>query len=215
MTTPDKPGFLKRRYYDGDVVEEEGVKIDTKLFTCETAKGLVAGSVTSVVLAFAEPASIVWSIYEDFNLWSNDSEHFYSKSFGDCEPGETVYLEERAQSQGGATEREWYEVIRVLPGHLFVLEQPSVADGCPSPGLPGLGGTSPGFHVFGVMEHGGESLLFATMEHASYAAFDHNMTDEDALTPWRELLPGWSEKWMEGFIPVLRKLISESDRVAS
>jgi hypothetical protein len=214
MSVSERPTALARNWYDDHEIEDGDLRLKTRLFTYATDEGLVAGSTTNVVFTLNQPASVVWPIFKDTNLWQNNADHFYSKAAGDCEDGEKYYLEERGQSEDGEQAREWYEVVRILPEYLMVKRQPPVTEGV-SPGLPGLGGVSPGFHVFTLNEHGGECLATVTMEHASYAAYDHDTTDEEALAPWREVAPEWTPKWRDSFVPVLKQLVDEAAQDAS
>jgi hypothetical protein len=214
MTTSDSPITSARNYYDVHESEDGDLRMKTRLFTYATDKGLVAGSSTNVMFTVKHPASVVWPILKDFNLWQNDADHFYSKAVGDCENGERFFLEEREQSQDSETEKEWYEVLGVVPEYLFVVKQPPVTEGV-SPGLPGLGGVSPGFHVFMLSQFGSECVVTITMEHASYAAYDHDTTDDEALEAWRQVAPEWSPKWRESFVPVLKQLADEAAQGAS
>lgn len=120
MTTSERPTALTRNWYDDHEVDDGDLRMKTRLFTYAMDEGLVAGSTTNVVFTLKQPASVVWPILKDSNLWQNDAEHFYSKAFGDCEEGEKVYLEERGQSQDAEPTREWYEVVRVVPEYLIV-----------------------------------------------------------------------------------------------
>jgi hypothetical protein len=214
MTTPDRPTALARNWYDGQEIEDGDLRIKLRLFTYATDKGLVAGATTNVVFTLKQPVRVAWPILKDFNLWQNDADHFYSKAAGDCEPGEKFYLEERGQTQGAETDREWYEMISIVPEYFFAFTQPPVTEGV-SPGLPGLGGVSPGSHVFMVNEHDGECLVTITMEHGSYAAHDHDTSDDEALAPWREITPEWPLKWRQSFVPVLKKLVDEAALAAA
>jgi hypothetical protein len=81
-------------------------------------------------------------------------------------------------------------------------------------GLPGFGGVSPGFHVFMLNEHGGQTVVTILMNHASVmedSSRTERMTAEDALRPWCDetAAPEWHRKWRDDFIPALKTLVYE------
>jgi hypothetical protein len=193
-------------YYDGIDEIHEDVRQNTRLFTYRCAEGLVAGNRTSVSFSIDRPASEVWPYARDWNTWQNQSSHYYSGILGDLE-GKTFSL----SLQPNDTERpHFYHVLKVMPEHLIVIHQPpNPGDDAEPTGLPGYSGVSPGFHVLMVNEHGGKSEIHVVMEHAAVMArpSDPELSDDDSLAPWRELLPEWHRKWRDEFIPNLKKLV--------
>lgn len=193
-------------YYDGIDEVHDDVKLNTRLFIYRGDKGLVAGNRTSVSWTIDAPASQVWPYAKDWNTWQSPFNHFYSGVLGELE-GKTFALSTKPDD----TDRpHFYEVLKVMPQHLIVINQPinQGSDAEPT-GLPGYAGVSPGFHVFMCNEHGGISECHQVMEHASVMArpSDPDLTDEEAIAPWRELLPEWHRKWRDDFIPTLKDLV--------
>ena len=198
------------KYYDGIDEVHDDVKLNTRLFTYRGDEGLVAGNRTSVSWTVDRPASDVWRYARDWNTWQSQYDHWYSAPLGDLE-GKTFSLSKEPND----TERpHFYHVLKVMPEHLIVILQPPNPGSDAEPtGLPGFAGVSPGFHVFMCNEHGGKSECHVVMEHASVMArpSDPEISDEEALAPWHQLLPEWHRKWRDDFIPTLKKLIYEGE----
>jgi hypothetical protein len=193
-------------YYDGLEEREDDVRQNTRLFTYHGEAGLVAGNRTSISFSIDRPASDVWRYARDWNTWQNQSSHYYSGVLGDLE-GQTFSL---SLEPDDYERPHFYHVLKVMPEHLIVIAQPVNAGDGPEPtGLPGYCGVSPGFHVLMINEYGGRSEIEVLMEHAAVAArpFDPQLSDEEALMPWRALLPEWHRKWRDEFIPNLKQLV--------
>ena len=198
------------KYYDAVDEVDDDVRQTTRLFTYRCPLGLVVGNRTSVSFSIDRPASEVWPYAKDWNTWQNQSSHYYSGVLGDLE-GETFSL---SMQPNDAERPHFYHVLKVMPEHLIVINQPpNPGDGPEPTGLPGYSGVSPGFHVFMVNEHGGKSEIHVVMEHSAVAArpSDPELSNEEALAPWRELLPEWTRKWRDEFIPNLKKLVYEGE----
>jgi hypothetical protein len=188
-------------HYEEQGIDRGDVRLHGRYFTLRTAAGLVAGTNFNVMFAIERPVKDVWRSFKDFNLWQEN--HVYSGVLGDLE-GKTFSL----SLKNYPNVRLDYEVMRVIPEYLIVLHQP-LPEGAVQ-GLPGLGGVSPGFHVFMLSEHGGKTIVTGLMNHASLmekASAARGMSDEDAIHPWRESLKEGLRKWQDDFIPALKKLV--------
>jgi hypothetical protein len=192
-------------FYEGPTDVRGDVRLHFRYFTYRTAMGLAAGCDMSIMFTIERPAKEVWPYVKDFNLWQNAYQHYYSGVLGDLE-GKSFALGMNPNDLGPHR----HEVLRVVPEYLLVVSQPVPKDGTPS-GLPGVDGISPGFHVVMLNEHSGNTVVTVFMEHASYASRTQDMTDEEALGPWRrpEMASEWHRKWRDDFIPTLKKLVYE------
>jgi hypothetical protein len=198
--TVDAPTF-----HEGPSVDDGDVHLRQRLFTYETADGLVAGQDISVSFTLDRGAGDVWPFVRDFNLWQNAYGYFYSGNLGQLYGDETLQL-------GTGTFRitvrlpgdpEWttgdYVVLRVIPEHLIVLYQPVPNDGS-------TGGVSPGFHVVRLDELGGKTNVSLTMEHAMRTT---EKTEEEVLAFWLESAVEVNRFWHDIFIPTLRELVQK------
>lgn len=176
-------------------------RIRQRYFTYQTDKGLVAGVSVNVLFTLQRPARVVWPIISDFNVWQNlGTAHSYSGILRELE-GKSFGL------HVGPNDRRphYYEVVKVIPEYLIVINQPIPADGS-SAGYPGKGGVSPGFHVFMLNEHEGRTTVSIYMEHSAIA---DSADAEEALAPWRESrAPAYLSKWRDEFIPSLKNLVA-------
>jgi hypothetical protein len=192
---------LAPTYYEGPFVIQDDVHIRRRYYTYRTEEGLVAGTTLSVMFTIDRPQREVWPYIKDFNLWQNPFTHFYSGVIGDLD-GKTFALSLDRNDLG----KHRYQVVRVIPEHVIAIYQPALEEN--SPYIPGLGGISPGFHVFMLNEHAGKTVVTILMEHASYASGDPDMRVEEALGPWRAGPgPEGVRKWHEDFIPELKRLV--------
>lgn len=192
----------ERRYYEGpaDINDDEFIR--ARYFTYQTEEGLVAGDVYSVMFTIDRPAKDVWKYMKDFNLWQNEHQHYYSGVIGDLE-GKTFRLSSKPDDDGP----HYYEVLKVIPEYLIVINQPVPEDGT-SAGVPGLGGVSPGFHVFMLNEHAGRTTVTVFMTHAARAK---GKDEEAALEPWREIVERDAQpKWRNDFIRTLKRLVCQA-----
>jgi len=176
-------------------------RLHGRYFTYKTDAGLVAGCAISVTFTIDRPAKDVWPYFKDFSLWQKD--HYYSGVVGDLE-GKTFSLSDKPND---AELPHYYRVIRVIPEHLIVIHQPIPETDIP--GMPGLGGISPGFGVFILNEYDGKTAITILMEHSSYASRTQDMSEEDALAPWREIMSDAQMKLRDLFIPDLKQLVYE------
>jgi hypothetical protein len=192
-----------RTYYDGPTSNKTDEHVRQRFFTFTTETGKLAAGVTATVMfTIDRPAKNVWPILSNFNTWQNEHKHLYSGIVGELE-GKTFHLKIEASQPGPY----FYEVIKVIPEYLLVFHQPIPKDGTAG-GLPGLGGLSPGFHVFMLNEHSGRSTVTIFMEHTSIAG-TQDVTE--ALRPWRKVVDAeWMPKWRQGFIDTIKKLVYEA-----
>ena len=198
---------LAPTYYEGPADDTGDVHLSGRYYTYRTDDGLVAGATTSIMFTIDRPVRDVWPYVKDFNLWQSQFNHHYSGVIGDLD-GKTFGL-------GGDPEKAQhhrYKVVRVIPEHVIAVYQSFPEDPDEKTGLPGVQGppgVSPGFHVFMCNEHEGKTVVTIFMEHAAYASRTQDMTDEEALAPWRDpgMLPEWIRKWRDDFIPTLKNLV--------
>jgi hypothetical protein len=196
-----------RSYVEGPADHQGDVYLQAKYFTCRSDIGMVAGCDFNVMFTIDRPARVVWPYIQDFNLWQNSYGHYYSGAFGDLE-GKTCRISAKPNDPG----LHQYQVLRVIPEYLIVVSQPVLDDGTASTGLPGLGVVSPGFHVVMLNEHGGKTVVSILMEHASLmegVSGTQTMTEEQALSPWRDklMVPEWLRKWRDDLVPTLKELV--------
>jgi hypothetical protein len=194
--------------HQGPIEDHGDVYLNRQYFTYVDANGYVAGSLLSILFTVNAPASAVWPVFQDFNLWQNSYEHYYSSAVGDLEGGKVRLSLKRDDPDG--TE---YDVTRVIPEHAIVLTQPIPTERDGLADYPGGGGVSPGFHVFTLTERNGSVEIAVMMQHASVMAtppVPETMTSEDALAPWREVVAEGPMKWRDYFIPTLKKLVEQA-----
>jgi hypothetical protein len=190
------------KYYDGYEDVDGDFRQRLRYYTYRTERGVVAGAVVNVTFTLERPAKEVWPSFQDFTLWQDAYEHYYSGTFGELE-GKTFRIGRSPNEPGPHP----YVVPRVIPEHLIVISQPIPEQ--PLPGLPGFGEVSPGFHVFMLIERDGKTAVDILMEHASYASWSQETTDEEALAPWRRMTPDWQLKWRDIFVPTLKMLVHD------
>ena len=194
---------VPRTYYEGfsDINTDE--KIHQHYFTAPSESGLVAGVSASVMFTVDKPARDVWPIISDFNIWQREFDHVYSGVLAQLE-GKTFSLGiKRAPTD--PPRPHYYEMVKVIPEHLLVINQPVPKDGTTA-GFPGIPGVSPGFHIFMLNEHGDQTTISIYMEHAACAG---TSDVQQAIEPWKKLVPEWQRKWREDFIRALKKSIRE------
>jgi hypothetical protein len=108
-----------------------------------------------------------------------------------------------------------YKVDKVIDEHLIVMSQPVLTDeDLEVYSIPGMGGASGGYHVFMLAEHGGQTRISVYMEHESVMARGADadtITPDEALQPWRDMLPGAIDRWRDDFIPALRKAVAGAE----
>jgi hypothetical protein len=196
--------FRAPKYYEGHIDTQDEIYQNLRYYTYRTDKGLVVGTTASVMFSIDRPPSDVWPVIKDFNLWQNSHNHYYSGVVGNLE-GQTF----RSWDKPNVPGPHQYRVERVIPEYLIVISQPIPETGVGDTGLPGLGGLSPGYHVIMLNAHQGKTTVTICMQHASYASFTQDMTDEEGLRPWREMTPEWVTKFRDVFVPNLKVLVGE------
>lgn len=197
-----------RTYYDGPSDVTGDVRLRYRYFTYRVEAGLVAGVATTVRFTLDAPASRIWPIFKDFNLWQNQFDHYYSGVIGDLE-GKTFSL---SLKPNDTSMPHRYDVVRVIPEYLINNQMRVTEDytDSPSPGFPGEGGVIPGYSVYLLSDEDGITAMTCFLEHAAVmerSAESQGMSEEEALAPWRELTPEWLSKWRDRFIPSLRALV--------
>jgi hypothetical protein len=148
------------------------------------------------MFTIARPARDVWPHLKDFNGWQNEYGHYYSGVIGDLD-GKTFRLSAEPDDRGP----HQYHVLRVIPEHVFVLNQPGSWEG----GFE----LWDGFHTVMLSEHGGNSIVTIIMKHAIHPE------DDSKRGFWMSADAGggveeWHRKWGDVFVPNLRKLVNES-----
>jgi hypothetical protein len=96
-------------------------------------------------------------------------------------------------------------VIRVIPEHVIIVQQPIPDEGEDYSIAAGhsQGGVSPGVMVFMISEYGGQTVLNIFMEHRFRTS---TLTEDEAIaTFW--WMPDALLKWREVFIPALKMLV--------
>ena len=191
--TASSPKF--REAYDET---HDDLRISGRHFTFDTEEGMVAGASIDLTCTIDRPARDVWPYFKDHTLWQDAYHHYYSGVLGDLEGG----------SFGLSTDpndfpKPRYDVIRVIPEHVIIVNQPipdddySVAPGHLS------GGVNPGVMVFMLSEYGGQTTVNIFMEHRFRTT---SLTEDEALaTFW--WMPDALLKWREVFIPALKMLV--------
>jgi hypothetical protein len=195
------------KFHEGTAEVIGDVRLKNRLYTYRTNIGLVVGTATTVMFTLDHPVKDVWPYFKDFNLWQPN--HYYTGVVGDME-GKSLGIGDFPDTSNVV---HVYQVVRVIPEHLIVINQP-VPDRIEDTGLPGVGGVRAGFHVFSLHDHGDTTEVAIIMEHASYASRSDESSEERALASWRAagMLPEWHRKWRDEFIPELRLAVSERRR---
>jgi hypothetical protein len=190
-----------REYYEGPADVHGDERLHARYFVHKTAQGLIVGDCYCIMFTIDRPAKEVWRYFRDFNLWQNEHKHYYSGVLADLE-GKTFRISTKPNDPGP----HYHEVLKVVPEYLLVINQPIPADGT-SGGCPGLGGVSPGFHVFMLNEHEGRTTISVFMQHA---ARTETQNEQVALEPWRQIVEEDAQpKWRDDFIRTLKKLVYE------
>lgn len=194
------------RYYEGPASLVGDVGIHQRVFSHQTAAGVLAGVEVSVMFSVERPARVVWAQLKDFNRWQNSYGYYYSGVVGELYTDESRDLGNQsfriAINKPNKPREDYpyaYRVLKVIPERLIVLFQPVPEDG-------GNGGVSPGFHVFMLNEHCGKTLVTIHMEHASRR---REVTEDEALDPWRKMMPEYERFWRDIFIPNLKRLVDD------
>jgi hypothetical protein len=183
---------LAPNYYEGPAEILGDVRLHQRYFTYKTDAGWVAGKTFNVMFTIERPAKDVWPRLKDFNPWQNSYGHYYSGVVGDLE-GKQFCISDKPNEPGPYQ----YEVVRVIPEQLIVVLQPLQEGGSTD-------AISPDCHVVMLSEHDGKTIVTFLMEHASR---NKDMTEEEALDPWRKMAPESQRKWRDIFIPTLKRLI--------
>jgi hypothetical protein len=199
------------KWIDDYVDINGGDRMQSRFFTYRADVGVVAGKTMSVTFTVDRPARDVWPYLKDFNLWQNAAEYYYSGVVGDLE-GHTFRLSSDPNDNGP----HQYEVVRVIPEYLIVLYQPvPKANDIGGRWAIGEGGVSGGFHAIGLEEVDGGTIISFRMQHASVmasASQADELTEEEAIAPWRTMSAATRKKWRDIFIPSLRKLVYDNSK---
>lgn len=175
------------------------VRISGKYYSFDTDEGLVAGAAISLTCTVDRPATDVWPYFKDHTLWQDAYHHYYSGVLGDLE-GKTFGLD---TSPEAADAKHRYYVIRVIPEHVIIVEQPVPDDDfSPAPGYPS-GGVSPGVMVFMLNEYGGQTVVNIFMEHRFRS---RDLTEDEAYAKFY-WMPDALIKWRDVFLPALKMLV--------
>ena len=173
------------RYYAG-LADSRGEQ-NREYFAYKSERGLVTGTVTSVIFSVDQPVGVVWPIFKDFNRWQNCYRHYYSGVIGDLEGG-TFRLTE-------GTFFADYNVVRVVPPYLIVLSQLVAKEG----DLAGMGGVM----VFSLNHQGAGTGVNIFIQHERTTG---DLPEKDAVAYWKESAHENQKKWREYFIPELKTL---------
>ena len=183
-----------RKYYEGPAETQGDVRLRQRYFTHQSDAGLIVGKDFNVMFTIDRPAKDVWLYVKDFNLWQNSYGYYYSGVVGDLE-GESFHITVKKGNESLGSYP--YKVLRAIPEYLIVAFEPIAEDGS-------NGGINSGFHVFVLNEHDGKTTVTVLMEHGSRT---RDMTEEEALDPFRKQAPESHRFWRDILIPTLKKLI--------
>ena len=160
-----------------------------RYFSFSSEGRLTTGTITNVVFHLDKSPLDAWPSIQDFNIWQNSFDHYYSGPIGELE-GRTFRLTERTVSAD-------YRVVRSIPPYLIVIEQ-IVTDEGP---LAGMGG----FMTFSLNESVTGTLATILMQHDRSTT---DLSEDEALAYWTDSATENLRKWKDFFIPSLRKAIS-------
>jgi hypothetical protein len=110
--------------------------------------------------------------------------------------GKSVRLGDKPHDEGPPQ----YNVLRVIPEHVIVVDQPGNWEG-------GVGPMD-GFHVFMLNEHGRRSTVTIIMQHALQPT---DQTEQEVIAQLRESQPELQRKWRDVFIPKFKELVYERE----
>jgi hypothetical protein len=174
----------------------DDLRLSARYFTFDTDEGLVAGVTVDVTCSFDRPAAEVWTYFKDHTLWQDAYHHYYSSVIGDLDAGDTFAL----NTEPTNWPRHQYKMIRVIPEHVMIFDQPIPPDGS-------TGGVSPGVMVYMLSEYGGQTFMNVFMEHR-FRTTELN-EDEAIATFWS--IPDALIKWRDVFIPALKMLVYDGE----
>jgi hypothetical protein len=183
------------RWYESFADVNGDEQVHSKLYAYVQEGDLFVGTTKSVMFTVDAPARDVWPVLKDSNLWQAEYGHHYSGVIGDLE-GKSFRLGDKPNPEGP----HQYHVLRVIPEHLMVVNQPGDWDGGPDPW--------DGFHVFMLNEHDGKSTVTIIMQHALRST---DQTEEEAIARWQESQPENQRKWRDVFIPKFKELVYEKE----
>jgi hypothetical protein len=195
--TASSPKF--RRAFDETI---DDFRISGKCYSFDTDEGLVAGATTSLTCVIHRPAREVWPYFKDHTLWQDAYHHYYSGVLGDIE-GQSFAISVKPNEFG----RDRYEVVRVIPEHLIIMQQPIPDDDFSIAPGQAQGGVSPGVMVFMLSEFGDETIVNAFMEHR-YRTQELREPEAFEAFFW---LPDSLMKWRDVFIPALKMLAYDGE----
>jgi len=183
------------RWYESFADVDGDECVHSKLYSYVEDGQLVVGTTKSVMFTVDRAAKDVWPVLKDSNLWQAEYGHHYSGVVGDLE-GKTFRLGDKPNPEGP----HQYHVLRVIPEHVIVVDQPGDWEG-------GVGPMD-GFHVFMLNEHGGRSTVTIIMQHALQPT---DQTEEEVIAQLRESQPELQRKWRDVFIPKFKELVYERE----
>lgn len=195
-------------------IDADDAHLHAKIFSYESADGVVAGYEIGVLFTVDAPVAAVWPHFKDWNVWQSHS-HVYSGAPGDLYSDERLGLGTETfriaakTSPGlhgklggtwedGNYQTDDYIVLRVVPEHLIVIFQPA-PEGTPA--------VSPGFHTFLLQEIDGRTTISGHMEHAKLA--ESELTEEELAEEWSTPAAHTTRFWHEVFIPALRAAVAQ------
>lgn len=180
-------------YYDGSVEIKDDVRLHARYYVQNAGDARLVGCVVSIAFRLDRLAKDVWPYFKDSNLWHNCGGYHYSGVLGDLE-GKTFRISPQPNEAGP----HQYRVVKVIPEHLIVWEQPGPWDGGPQQWN--------GYGVYMLNEHDGKTFVNVVMQHAIRA---QDQTDEEAMDFWRGISESGQLKWRDFFIPTLKRLIAK------
>jgi hypothetical protein len=187
--------LLTPRWYESFADVNGDEQVHSKLYSFVDDGQLVVGTTKSVMFTVDRPADEVWPVLKNPNLWQSEYGHHYSGVVGDLE-GKSFRLGDKPNDEGPPQ----YNVLRVIPEHVIVVDQPGDWEG-------GVGPMD-GFHVFMLNEHGGRSTVTIIMQHALQPT---DQTEEEVIAQLRESQPELQRKWRDVFIPKFKELVYERE----
>ena len=208
--TAGRAGTIRApRYYDRIDYKKDDFGYKQKNYTYMSAKGPVVGLVSSLICTIDRPSKDVWPYLKDFNSFEGPFGIRYAGEdgslvvWGDLYSSDEHDLGQETLTYGADTFTSVpSRVLRVIPEHLLVLFETIPADGSTD-------GMSPGFHVFTLNEHRGQSFVSGIMEHAERTT---DKTEEEALArarygPKQYDRDASMRRWRDQFVPTLKALV--------
>lgn len=182
-------------YLEGVEESAEGAHFNFRYYMRGAGEARTVGTIATMSFSVDAPVAVVWPIFKDSNLWHNAGGYYYSGVLGDLE-GRTFRLS-KAPNEDGPHQ---YRVIKVIPEHLIIFEQPG----------PWEGGALPydGYGVYELSEHDGRTTVTVLMQHANRPGAQSN---EAAIGFWRPVVAAGHTRWRDVFIPTLRARVARAN----